>query len=296
MLKKLTERVYYSPHDPRTDRPALGLICGDSYSLAVDAGNSPAHAKTFLQQIQGINKAPLTFVALTHWHWDHTFGLHTINVLSISQKETKKQLEYLKTLKWDDASIDSRVETGEEIAFCRDMIKREMPEREYLTLKSPDITFHDQLEIDLGGIHCVMKHVGGVHSNDASIVYVPEERVMFLGDCLCPDYYSGDWSYDREGLARLLAQIQDYPADDYVTSHNPPDKHGELWSYLKELMDSGERVGAETSLERVISKYKTEQREMPNEEQINDMKYFINGNRKKKRIMKTYPQEKQIND
>lgn len=43
MLKKLTDRVYYKPHLEQTDRPALGLINGNKFSLIVDAGNSPGH-------------------------------------------------------------------------------------------------------------------------------------------------------------------------------------------------------------------------------------------------------------
>lgn len=29
MLNKLFDRVFYMPHNNETDRPALGLICGD---------------------------------------------------------------------------------------------------------------------------------------------------------------------------------------------------------------------------------------------------------------------------
>ena len=49
MLKRLTDRIYYIPNDSKTDRPVLGLICGDKYSLVVDAGNSPTHANEFWQ-------------------------------------------------------------------------------------------------------------------------------------------------------------------------------------------------------------------------------------------------------
>ena len=60
--------------------------------------------------------------------------------------------------------LDERVATGEEIEFCNEMIKREMPTRDHLELKSPDVTFTNKIEIDLGGITCVVEHVGGVHA------------------------------------------------------------------------------------------------------------------------------------
>ena len=40
MLKKLTNNVYYTEPDESTDRPAMGYVKGNKYSLMVEAGNS----------------------------------------------------------------------------------------------------------------------------------------------------------------------------------------------------------------------------------------------------------------
>jgi glyoxylase-like metal-dependent hydrolase (beta-lactamase superfamily II) len=285
MLKQLTNRVYYKPHVEETDRPTLGLISGDKYSLLVDAGNSPNHAMEFLQDVKQINTtAPVKFLVITHWHWDHTFGIHTMDLPTISHVDTKKQLDYMKTLKWDDVSLDLRVETGEEIEFCRDMIKREMPTRDELILQSPDITFTDRIEIDLGGITCVIEHVGGVHAQDSSIVYIPEEKIMFLGDCLCQDFYSGDWSYDRDELHTLIEKIRKYDVDYYVTSHHRPETNEELWTYLTELRDLGEIVGDETDWNKIKDVFIKTKAESLDEEKLDTMQYFVNGNKKRKKI------------
>lgn len=45
-LTKVTERIYYLINDRETDRPVLGYIKGDKYSLMVDAGNSSPINKT----------------------------------------------------------------------------------------------------------------------------------------------------------------------------------------------------------------------------------------------------------
>lgn len=44
-LIKLSERIYMLPFVRETDRPNLFYIKGDSYSVAVDAGNSAAHVR-----------------------------------------------------------------------------------------------------------------------------------------------------------------------------------------------------------------------------------------------------------
>ncbi|MFC4022243.1 MBL fold metallo-hydrolase [Oceanobacillus longus] len=283
MLKKLANSIYYMPHYSETDRPTLGLICGETYSLVVDSGNSPAHANDFLNLAGEKAKSPIKFVVLTHWHWDHIFGMKTMDLLAISHEETKKKIEELKNVKWDDASLDARVETGEEIEFCRDMIKREMPTRDYLELQAPDLSFQTKMEIDLGGITCVVEHVGGVHAQDSSIIYVPEEKVVFLGDCIYQDFYSGEWSYDKKELDILLEKIKKYDVDWYVNGHQSPKTREEMNDFFDELTSIGEIVGDEVSLEKAIATFNEVRKKKPNEEQLEYVQNFVSGNQKKEK-------------
>ncbi|MFJ7728655.1 MBL fold metallo-hydrolase [Neobacillus sp. NPDC097160] len=281
MLKKLANRVYYMPHYADTDRPALGLICGDAFSVIVDSGNSPAHARDFLDLVEKMDIPPVKFVVITHWHWDHIFGMKTMNLLTISHEETKKKLDYLKTLKWDDAALDARVESGEEIEFCRDMIKLEMPKRDRLELKLPDLTFTNEIEMDLGGVTCVVEHVGGVHAKDSSIIYIPDEKVMFLGDCIYQDFYSGEWSYDQNELLILVDKIKKYDVNTYVTGHQDPKNREEMWNFFDELTSIGEIVGNEVLLEKAVARFKEVRKTVPNEEQLEYIQNFVSGNQKK---------------
>lgn len=280
MLKQLTNRVYYLPHYSETDRPALGLICGDTYSVIIDSGNSPAHARDFLTLVDKMDIPPVKFVVLTHWHWDHIFGMKTMGFLTISHEETKKKLEYLKTLKWDDASLDARVETGEEIEFCSVMIKREMPVRNHLELKIPEITFTDKIEMDLGGVRCVVEHVGGVHAQDSSIIYIPEEKVMFLGDCIYQDFYSGEWSYDLNELVVLVEKIKKYDVNCYVTGHQDPKTHEEMSAFFDDLTTIGEIVDNEISLDKAVTHFIKIQKTNPSNEQLEYIQNFVSGNQK----------------
>jgi glyoxylase-like metal-dependent hydrolase (beta-lactamase superfamily II) len=90
---------------------------------------------------------------------------------------------------WNNAALDARVAQGIEIAFCRDMLKAELPDRSGLVLRPSDIAFTNTLEIDLGCVTCRLIHVGGDHAADSTIVFVPEERVVFLSDCRYEDLY-----------------------------------------------------------------------------------------------------------
>lgn len=124
-------------------------------------------------------------------------------------------------LDWSDVALDQRVADGLEIAFCRDMIKAELPDRSELTIRPPDIAFTTQVELDLGGITCHIAHVGGDHAPESSIVYVPEDRVMFLGDCTSDDIYHGAPRCTTAELFPLLDRLLAYDAEYYLHAHDP---------------------------------------------------------------------------
>ena len=97
MLKRLTERIWYFPFEEKRDRPNLGYIRGDKWSMAIDAGHSQAHTRAFYQELKE-NDLPLPDITvLTHWHWDHTFGMHAVNGICIANEKTSQYLKDFRT-------------------------------------------------------------------------------------------------------------------------------------------------------------------------------------------------------
>ncbi|MFN8459464.1 MAG: MBL fold metallo-hydrolase, partial [Anaerolineae bacterium] len=220
-LNQISAHVYWLAPDSTTDRPTLGAIVGESATLMVDAGNSPAHANLFLAELVKLGLAKPKYVVLTHWHWDHIFGVSAFDVPLIAYAETQQVMAEMAQLDWSDAALDQRVAAGTEIEFCRDMIKAEWPDRTNLQLRPPDISFVSQLEFNLGGVGCQVKHVGGDHASDSTIVYVPEDRVIFLSDCMYEDLHHGPRTYTTQKLFPLIDEIMSYEADYYIFGHNP---------------------------------------------------------------------------
>ncbi len=217
---QISPHVYWLSPDHTTDRPLLGVVVGAHGSLIIDAGNSPAHLHLLLQAMAQQKLPPPTFAMLTHWHWDHVFGTSALNVPTFASRETARIVRILAGLDWDDAALDERVAAGTEIAFCRDMIKAELPERTNLSLRPPTIAFDTAVTIDLGGVSCELVHVGGDHAHDASIVYVSAEKILFLGDCLYDDLYHGPRRLTTTQLFPLLDRLLTYEVDFYLGSHD----------------------------------------------------------------------------
>lgn len=242
-LNQISPHVYWLPPDSTTDRPVLGAVAGERATLLVDAGNSPAHARLFLAEVARLTVAPPQFLVLTHWHWDHVFGAATIALPTLAHQETRSRLVEMAGWEWSDAALDERVAAGLEIEFCRDMIKAELPDRTGLTLRPPDIAFTGGVELDLGGISAQLIHVGGDHAADSTIVFIPEDRVVFMSDCLAPDLYHPQRRYTTRRLFPLMDQLLRCEADFYLMGHNPePVSRGELTTYTDRLRLIGQLV------------------------------------------------------
>jgi glyoxylase-like metal-dependent hydrolase (beta-lactamase superfamily II) len=246
-LGKISDHVYVLDPDASTDRPALGAIIGKQATLMVDAGNSPAHAKLLLDELAKHDLTKLRYLVLTHWHWDHVFGSSVFDRPIFAHEETTRAIKEMARLDWSDEALDQRVEQGVEIEFCRDMIKAEWPDRSALQLKPPDVSFATCLEFDLGEVRCQVKHVGGDHASDSSILYIPEDRILFLGDCLYEDLNHGPQNYTIQKLYPLIEVIMSYEVNNYVWSHDaepmPQKEMMEFVGLLKMIGDLVQQTG-----------------------------------------------------
>lgn len=279
MLQKLTNRVYYLPASHETDRPVLGVITGDAHTLLLDAGNSSDHARLLLDELVQLNIPTPGLVVLTHWHWDHIFGLSHLNVPSISHKKTKSYIEELKDLSWTDEDLDKRVQQGKEIEFCAEMIKKEFPSKERdIEITTPTMTFETKLEIDLGNVTCIVEHMAGDHADDSSILYVKEEKVLFLGDALYPNIYASKRHYVPDTFLQLLDRIEAYDADILIESHGVPIERKSFFFEMNQYRTMAESAKQHTGDMDAMTQELTQtfQRNLTTDD-VEMIQYFVDG-------------------
>jgi glyoxylase-like metal-dependent hydrolase (beta-lactamase superfamily II) len=230
-LNQLTPHVYWSSPVEETDRPILGAVAGSQSVLMVDAGNSPAHASSFIEALRPRGLVAPTYIALTHSHWDHVFGSAYLEGLLCASVETGDRLREMLRLDWRDKSLDQRVEDGNERDFIRSHIKAEMTnlERAKLKLRIPDITFSQRLTINLGEVSCQLICVSSDHTPDSTIIYIPEDGVVFLGDCFYSGLRADGMIYTQQKLFTLLDTLLGLDAAYYLPAHhNQPLTHADL--------------------------------------------------------------------
>jgi glyoxylase-like metal-dependent hydrolase (beta-lactamase superfamily II) len=281
MFHHPTPHVYYLSPDETTDRPILGAVCGESATLMLDAGTSPAHAGLFLAELVNLNITPPRYLTVTHWHWDHIFGASAINALFFAHEETQKKINLMARLDWNNEALDQRVAAGTEVAFCAEMIKKEYPGRRKILFRIPDLTFTHQVNFDLGGVSCQYIHVGGDHCSDSCVLYVPEDRVVFISDCLFSNSYINPphYLYTAGKLFPLIDRLLSFDADIYLFGHDeePVTRKG-LIEYTDRLKEIGECViNLGGDREKILADLNKTLESAISEEDIETMDAFIAG-------------------
>jgi glyoxylase-like metal-dependent hydrolase (beta-lactamase superfamily II) len=236
-LNKVTDRIYYLPSEERTDRPVLGYIKGDTYSLAVDAGNSSGHVEKFYQQLKEMGLRLPDFTVVTHWHWDHSFGMHAVSGKTVAGHLTNKRLGEIQKWEWTDAAMKKRLRSGEDLEVCDRCIRLEYPDLNKIRVVTSEIEFTGGINIDLGGIHGEIREFADTHSGDAVLVYVPEERVLFLGDADCGDYHQLGGKYDKVKLKDMISILEEIDAGIFMPGHDLPQSKRKVIGYLKDELD-----------------------------------------------------------
>jgi glyoxylase-like metal-dependent hydrolase (beta-lactamase superfamily II) len=215
VLKKIAQHVYWMPPGP-PDRPSICAVVGDRRTLMLDAGSSAAHACAFLADLVVESGTRPSGVVYTHSHWDHVLGAE-VGGLVIAHAKTAEQLLALAERDWSDEGLDRRVAAGLSSPQHAANVKAELPSPRVVEVAPADIVFHDRIEIQLGGVTLDVRHVGGDHSADASVICVKPDGVLFLGDCL---YASPEGVLTSQSTSRLRDVILGFAAEQYIEGHH----------------------------------------------------------------------------
>lgn len=274
MLEKITDRIYYMKNSDETDRPVLGLVIGDDFCLIVDAGNSPKHANEFKIEIDKICLPPVKFLVLTHHHWDHTFGLNEWDSITIANNKTSNYLNMYRGIKYDDESLELAKGKGVINDFSIKCIKAEITDRENFSPKNVNLSFDGEMKIDLGGVTCEIRQIVSPHTDDSTIIYIPEEKTLFLGDCIYGRTIQGSSHFDANLLFPMIQIIEEYDAEYYICSHESVCSREEIVSYWEQLNISYSIANKCSSLEEGVVIYKKQFETEPSNDIVFFMKSF----------------------
>lgn len=217
-LERLTQRIWVFPFEEARDRPNLSYIRGDRWSLAVDAGHSDDHIAAFYRALEAAGLPLPSLTVLTHWHWDHTFGMHAAHGLCLANARTNAHL----------CAFRAKIaREGTEVYFSLDeSIRREYAGGRPVVIALADIEYAGEARLDAGNCPIRLFQADAPHTDDSTLVFAEDEKVLFLGDAACGAFPT--WQTDA-ALGRALAgTIESIDADICLQSHWTPESKREV--------------------------------------------------------------------
>jgi glyoxylase-like metal-dependent hydrolase (beta-lactamase superfamily II) len=140
---------------------SYALVSGTA-ALVYDTHVSVDHGRWIRAVLEGDGVRAFT-VVLSHWHLDHVAG----------------------TAAFGECEVIANERTAELLAEARDAIEAGSlegpPPIDPLVL--PTTTFRDRLDLDIAGAQVELVHTE-IHSDDATVLWWPDRRLLFCGDTL----------------------------------------------------------------------------------------------------------------
>jgi glyoxylase-like metal-dependent hydrolase (beta-lactamase superfamily II) len=225
-LRHLAGRVWLYPHDPDPAKVqgCVAVIADDAGSVLVDAGNSPAVARRVREAVVTAGLPLPRRLIYTHHHWDHVWGACAWpEVEVVGHRAGARILRNEAGLPWSEsyvrelAAADARM-----IPSCTARIAAMSGRWDGFTVVPPHVEFDDTLTLP-GGIE--VRHVGGGHAEDSTVVAVPDSGVLLLGDSFYPPPLHLRQPADGLDISLIRRLLADFPPTRfswYVDSHDDP--------------------------------------------------------------------------
>jgi glyoxylase-like metal-dependent hydrolase (beta-lactamase superfamily II) len=233
-VQQISERTWIYRQDWQRVEPAIGMVLSDKGWIAIEGGSSPAHGRRVYEAMQQIRERPVLYVINTHRHFDHVFGNQAFRAPVIASRRCRER--FAQNIQEDWAP--DRVQRWLQETMFPSISTLNPSDFQGLQLVPPSLSFAGEMVLDLDGTRALLFPLAGAHSDDSIGVYLPYERVLFLGDAF----------YFREGsegrffkLLELLDYVAPLEVEFYVPGHERAHDRGtfaKVHSYFHELVHS----------------------------------------------------------
>lgn len=244
------------------------VIIGDEGVVVVDTGQHPALTRRIIAEIRTLTPKPVQYVVNTHWHNDHVAGNWLYaeafpGVKFIAQRFTADLMD-TETRAFQSAQscqafirvqsralremlaagvgpdgtplTDARRKRLEGVVEDADAASAECLEYRF---RGADIAFEDRLTLRLGKREVQVMYLGRANTAGDAVVYVPDAKVLAVGDILVHPFPFAFQSYIGEWAA-VLRRIEAMDPVVIVPGHGPVMRDRKYLADVAELMEAVE--------------------------------------------------------
>nr|WP_269440733.1 MBL fold metallo-hydrolase [Micromonospora tarapacensis] len=197
----------------------VAVIVDERGSVLVDAGQSPSHAREIQAALLAAGLPAPRWLVYTHHHWDHVWGACAWpDVEIVGHVSGAELLRAEATRPWSVRYLREEVLRNRRLGPSFRARALAVDSWDELRVLPPTRVFTDEVELPTG---VLVRHVGGRHAPDSTVVVVPDSGVMLLGDSWYPPPAHLRTPADEPDLA-LVGRLLDDDIGWYVSSHSPP--------------------------------------------------------------------------
>lgn len=196
-----------------------GVIIGEKGVLVVDSKMNKESVNLTIEAIASVTDQPITYLVNTHSDGDHIMGNRYFpnSVRFIAHENCR-----------DD--------------FFKENFGRESDwgEPEFLPF-TPSITFQKNMDIWLGKDKVELHYFGVGHTTGDVVVYIPEEKIAFLGDQYFGNrpqlIHSNKSGNSFEHVKTLSKMLEVIGAETFLSGHSDPVGRGEIEIHIQAMVD-----------------------------------------------------------
>ncbi|MFI7410029.1 MBL fold metallo-hydrolase [Streptomyces sp. NPDC049627] len=178
-----------------------GLVVSDGRAALVDTAATETRSRRLREAARGVTAAPPGILVNTHFHGDHTFG----------------------NFVFPEALVVGHERTRSEVLAAGLHLTGLWPEVRWgaLHLAPPTLTYRDGVTLHVGEVRVEVLHPGPAHTTDDSVVWLPDQKVLFTGDIVMSGVTPFCAMGSVSGSLAVLDRLRSLGARTVVPGHGP---------------------------------------------------------------------------
>ena len=225
-VERISERVLVIRMGHANFTETVTAIATQKGIVVIDAGMNPSVSEKYRKIIeQEFKRTDFVYVINTHADMDHTFGDRIFPEAKIvGHNIMKREL----VTRWGDAAnrptfaeyvnqwnenltkVGENSDEGKQLKILISRVKYMILDfKSSFVLPLPAITFNDKMTLNMGDITFHLYYFGKAHRESDILIYVPQEKILFVGDLFGATGQVAFDQYNHENVERWSTTLNE---------------------------------------------------------------------------------------
>jgi cyclase len=277
ILDSLCDGVYAAISKPGQGAWSnAGIVDLGDGILVFDSFTTPSAGYELRRQAEDITGKKVKYLINSHYHGDHVFGNQAFmdtTIISTSttkkwckekneigdlEKEKNEMEKYLNNLR-NQIEVNQNIIIKASLTNQFNEMSKVLDDLPHMKLVLPSVIFEGKLIIEGSKRKVELYCLGGGHTPSDTFMYLPEEKIAFMGDLITEQLHLP--IYNPDEFSSILQKVKEMDIETFVPGHGNVGGNellNSLAGYLSFLIEkSKEALKNIQTLESFVSKFDT---------------------------------------